>query len=77
MPGSSRDCTLWLERFSVLRENFDSPRRREVIRSRAPLLAKLFLGKQLDNYAAVEGSRKYDAFREGRRTYLMTAAVKA
>jgi SAM-dependent methyltransferase len=55
----------------------DSPRRREVIRSRAPLLAKLFLGKQLDNYAAVEGSRKYDAFREGRRTYLMTAAVKA
>jgi len=55
----------------------DSPRRREVIRSRAPLLAKLFLGRQLDNYAAVEGSRKYDAFREGRRTYLMTAAVKA
>ena len=55
----------------------DSPRRQEVIRSRAPLLAQLFLGKQLDNYAAVEGSRKYDAFREGRRTYLMTAAVKA
>lgn len=55
----------------------DSPRRREVIRARAPLLAKLFLGRQLDNYAAVEGSRKYDAFREGRRTYLMTAAVKA
>jgi ubiquinone/menaquinone biosynthesis C-methylase UbiE len=55
----------------------DSPRRREVIRSRAPLLAKLFLGKQLDNYAAVEGSRKYDAFRSGRRTYLMTAAERA
>jgi SAM-dependent methyltransferase len=55
----------------------DTPRRREVIRSRAPILAKLFLGKQLDNYAAVEGSRKYDAFREGRRTYLMTAATKA
>lgn len=55
----------------------DSPRRREVIRARAPLLAKLVLGKQLDNYAAVEGSRKYNAFREGRRTYLMTAATKA
>jgi ubiquinone/menaquinone biosynthesis C-methylase UbiE len=55
----------------------DSPRRREVIRSRSPLLAKLFLGKQLDNYAAVEGSRKYSAFRDGRRTYLMTAATKA
>jgi ubiquinone/menaquinone biosynthesis C-methylase UbiE len=55
----------------------DSPRRREVIRSRAPLFAKLFLGKQLDNYAAVEGSRKFNAFREGRRTYLMPAAVTA
>ena len=55
----------------------DSPRRREVIRSRAPVLAKLVLGRQLANYAAVEGSRKYNAFREGRRTYLMTAATKA
>ncbi|HET7708442.1 MAG TPA: class I SAM-dependent methyltransferase [Sphingomicrobium sp.] len=55
----------------------DSGRRRDVIRTRAPLLAKLFLGAQLNNYAAVEGSRKYDAFRTGRRTYLMTAATKA
>jgi ubiquinone/menaquinone biosynthesis C-methylase UbiE len=55
----------------------DSPRRRDVIRSRAPLLAKLFLGRQLDNYAAVEGSRKFDAFRTGRRTYQMTAATQA
>ena len=55
----------------------DSPRRREVIRRHAPLPARLFLMSQLENYAAVEGSRKFKAFAEGRRTYLMTAAVKA
>ena len=55
----------------------DSPRRREVIRSRAPLLAQLVLGSQLDNYAAVEGSRKYQRFVDRERIYLMTAATKA
>ena len=55
----------------------DSPRRREVIRRHAPLPARVFLKSQLENYAAVEGSRKFKAFAEGRRTYLMTAAVKA
>ena len=55
----------------------DSPRRRAVIRSRAPLLARLVLGRQLENYAAVEGSKKFANFASGKRTYLMTAAVKA
>ena len=55
----------------------DTPRRREVIRRHAPLAGKLLLKRQLENYAAVEGSRKFAAFAEGRRTYLMTAAVKA
>ena len=55
----------------------DSPRRREVIRRHAPLFGRLFLKRQLENYAAVEGSAKFDAFAEGRRTYLMTAASKA
>lgn len=55
----------------------DSPRRREVIRSRAPLAARLALGRQLDNYAAVAGSKKYQQFVNGRRTYLMTAASRA
>jgi ubiquinone/menaquinone biosynthesis C-methylase UbiE len=55
----------------------DTPRRREVIRRHAPLGSKLFLRRQLENYAAIEGSRKYSAFAEGRRSYLMTAAVKA
>ena len=54
----------------------DSPRRRAVIRSRAPLLARLVLGRQLENYTAVEGSKKFAKFASGRRAYLMTAAVK-
>ena len=54
----------------------DSPRRREVIRRHAPMLGRLLLKRQLHNYAAVEGSSKFDAFVEGRRTYLMTAATK-
>jgi ubiquinone/menaquinone biosynthesis C-methylase UbiE len=54
----------------------DSPRRREVIRSRAPLLARLVYGKQLESYAGIEGSNKHDALVDGRRAYLMTAATK-
>ena len=54
----------------------DSPRRREVIRKHAPVLGRLLLNRQLHNYAAIEGSSKFDAFVEGRRTYLMTAATK-
>ena len=41
----------------------DSPRRRDVIRAPAPLLGRLLLGRQLENYAAVEGSRKYRRLR--------------
>ena len=55
----------------------DSPRRREVIRRHAPLFGRVFLKRQLENYAAIEGSAKFAAFAEGRRTYLMTAASKA
>ena len=54
----------------------DSERRRQVIRRHAPLPARLLLKGQLENYAAVEGTRKFRAFAEGRRTYLMTAATK-
>ena len=45
----------------------DSKRRREVIRRHAPLPARLLLKGQLENYAAVEGTRKFRAFAEGRR----------
>lgn len=55
----------------------DTPRRREIIDRQAPLLARMVFGKQLENYAAVEGSNKYRAFCEGRRRYVMAAAVKA
>lgn len=54
----------------------DSPRRRDVIRRHAPLLGRLLFRRQLENYAAVEGSKKFRAFAEGRREYLMTAARK-
>lgn len=54
----------------------DSPRRREVIRRQAPILARLLFKGTLENYAAVEGSIKYQTFRDRRRSYLMTAATK-
>ncbi len=54
----------------------DSPRRRELIARQAPLIGKLMFRRQLENYAAVEGSGKYRQFAERRRAYLMTAAVK-
>lgn len=54
----------------------DSPRRRQVIRERAPLIGRLVFGKQLESYAGVEGSSKYQALTDGRRSYLMTAATK-
>jgi SAM-dependent methyltransferase len=53
----------------------DSPRRRAVIRRQAPLIGRVMFGRQLENYAGVEGSNKYRQFAEGRRAYLMTAAV--
>ncbi|MEO8175933.1 MAG: class I SAM-dependent methyltransferase [Sphingomicrobium sp.] len=55
----------------------DSARRRDLIRRKAPLFGRLLFGRQLNNYAALEGSHKYRQFAEGRRSYLMTAATKA
>ena len=54
----------------------DSPRRRKLIRDRAPLLGRLVFGSQLESYAGIEGSSKYQALTDGRRSYLMTAATK-
>lgn len=54
----------------------DSPRRLALIRSRAPWALRLLLEDELRSYAAVEGSRKFEAFRGGRRRYLMTCARK-
>ena len=55
----------------------DTPRRRKVIRSRAPLPARLLFSKEFGNYAALEGSRKYQRFVSGERRYHMTAAEPA
>ncbi|MEJ7777864.1 MAG: class I SAM-dependent methyltransferase [Sphingomicrobium sp.] len=54
----------------------DSPRRREMIRREAPMVARMLLKRNLENYAAVEGSSKYETFRDRHRGYLMTAATK-
>lgn len=55
----------------------DSDRRRRLIRTRVPWLYWLLFRKELCNYAAVEGSRKFEAFRTRRRVYTMTCAIKA
>jgi SAM-dependent methyltransferase len=54
----------------------DTPRRLELIRRQAPLAGRLLFRRELENYAAVEGSKKYRSFEDGGRTYLMSAAVK-
>jgi ubiquinone/menaquinone biosynthesis C-methylase UbiE len=54
----------------------DSERRRRVIRRRAPWLLRLLFTRQIANYAGLEGSRKYRAFAEGRRTYVLAAATR-
>jgi len=55
----------------------DRLERREMIRRQTPVLFRLMFTKQLENYAAVEGTSKYRAFADGRRTYVLTAAAKA
>nr|AIA11990.1 Methyltransferase domain protein [uncultured bacterium] len=54
----------------------DTPRRREVLRRHAPLAGRLFFRRQLSNYAGLAGSRKYHAFAEGRRSYLMSVVSR-
>ena len=55
----------------------DTARRRAAIRAAFPLATLLLFGKDLENYAAMDGSRKLGDFVHGRRSYLMTAAVKS
>lgn len=54
----------------------DTPRRRRVLRDHLPIAGRLMFRRQLRNYAGLEGSRKFCAFADGRRTYLMSAGVK-
>lgn len=54
----------------------DSPRRIEAIQKHAPWLVYTFFKDDLHSYAAVEGSRKFEKFVDGRRLYVMTCAVK-
>ncbi|TWT11534.1 class I SAM-dependent methyltransferase [Reyranella sp. CPCC 100927] len=54
----------------------DSVRRRQLIRTRVPWLYRILLRRALENYAAIEGSRKFAKFRSRHRVYLMTCAIK-
>ena len=55
----------------------DTDRRRSAIRAAFAPPTLLLFGRDLENYAALDGSRKLGDFAAGRRRYLMTAAVKA
>ena len=73
LHGEFRDITA-----NVLEAcRLDSARRRRLIEDRAPWILRTLLGKELRSYAGIEGSAKYEAFRSGRRTYVMVCAVKS
>lgn len=55
----------------------DDQRRRRMIRSRVPWHLRPLIARRLDEYAAVVGTSKFEAFRSRRRLYLMTCAIKA
>jgi ubiquinone/menaquinone biosynthesis C-methylase UbiE len=54
----------------------DQERRRGLI-ARAPLLIRLLFPKELKSYAALPGSKQYEAFRTRFRHYLMVCAKKS
>ena len=55
----------------------DSQRRLRLIENRVPWIYRLMFGRELRSYAAVEGSKKFEAFLTRRRRYVMTCAIKA
>jgi len=54
----------------------DSVRRRQLIRSQVPWPYRVVLRRALANYAAIDGSRKFEKFRSRHRLYLMTCAIR-
>lgn len=54
----------------------DSARRLRLIQRQVPWIYRLMFGKELRSYAAIEGSKKFEAFVTRRRRYLMTCAIK-
>ncbi len=54
----------------------DDGRRRQMIRARVPWHLRPLIARRLHEYAAVVGTRKFEAFRSRQRLYLMTCAVK-
>jgi ubiquinone/menaquinone biosynthesis C-methylase UbiE len=72
LDGQFRDITSHVAEACRL----DSDRRRGLIRYGVPWYLRILFGKQLANYAAIEGTRKFEAFRSSRRFYFMTCAIK-
>lgn len=54
----------------------DSPRRSRLIQKGVPWPLRLLFRKELQNYAAIAGSRKFERFRTRARIYQMTCAVR-
>jgi ubiquinone/menaquinone biosynthesis C-methylase UbiE len=55
----------------------DSERRRHLIQGCLPWYFRVWVIRYLANYAALEGTRKLEAFRTSRERYYMTCAIKA
>lgn len=50
----------------------DTSRRIRLLRSSVPWFERLLIGRWLENYAALEGSRKFEQFRSAERRYYMS-----
>jgi hypothetical protein len=53
----------------------DSDRRRQLLRC-LPWYYRLLFSRRLASYGAIEGSKKFEAFRTRRRLYFLTCASK-
>ena len=72
LEGSFHDITSHVAEACRL----DSERRRHFIRECLPWYLQTLLNSYLANYAAIEGTRKYNSFHNRRELYFMTCAIK-
>ena len=54
----------------------DSARRRALIRT-VPWYWRILLGRRLEQYAAVPGSKRFERFRNRKKIYFMTCMVRS
>jgi len=55
----------------------DSARRRALIRTAVPWYWRILLGRRLEQYAAVPGSKRFERFRNREKVYFMTCMVRS